>query len=277
VKIYISCDMEGTAGVCSWAQCDPSNVHEYPTYRRYMTREVRAAVDGARDAGATEVAINDSHSDMRNLLWDELPPDVRVTSGSRKPFSMAQGLERGFVGAFFTGYHGGAGASASTLAHTYTSDVLYNVTINGRRCSEAVLNAAMAGTHGIPLLLITGDRTIVEEVTDEMPWVTGVVVKESIGYFAADSLTPAAAQAAIRAGARAAVAKAATAKPFVFSTPIEMLLEFARAESADFVELMPGFDRIDARTVRFTSPDYPAAFRAFVAAFRLGGAALAPA
>ena len=276
MKIYISCDMEGTAGVCSWSQCDPSNTAEYPVYRRYMTREVRAAVDGARDGGAGDILINDSHWDMRNLLWDELPSDVRVISGARKPFSMAQGLE-GCKGAFFTGYHGKAGDTDATLAHTYTSDSIYNVTINGTRCSEATLNAAMAGHYGTPLLLITGDRTIVRQVTELMPWVTGVVVKDAIGYFAANSLTPVDAQAAIRAGAREALGKIGQAKLFTFEPPITLDIEFTRVESADYVEMMPGFERIDGRSTRFVAPDYPAAYRAFVAAFRMAGAALGPA
>jgi len=274
VKIYISCDMEGTAGVCSWAQCDPSNTSEYPIYRRYMSREVRAAIDGAREGGATEFLINDSHWDMRNLLWDELPDDVRVISGGRKPLSMSQGFGPGLAGALFTGYHGKAGEAGSTLAHTYTSDSIFNVSINGVVCSEATLNAAFAGVYGIPLLLVTGDSTIVRDVRSQMPWVTGVAVKDSIGYYAADSLTPLAACDAIRAGARDAVARAAQARPFVFDPPVTMEIELARVECADFVELMPDFVRTGGRTVRFTAPDYPSVYRAFVAAFRIAGAAL---
>jgi len=274
VKIYISCDMEGTAGVCSWAQCDPSNASEYPIYRRYMTREVRAAIEGAREGGAVEFLINDSHWDMRNLLWDELPDDVRLISGGRKPLSMSQGFGPGFAGALFTGYHGKSGEAGATLAHTYTSDSIFNVTINGVLCSEATLNAGFAGVYGIPLLMVTGDSTIVRDVRSQMPWVTGVPVKDSIGYYAADSLTPQAACDAIRAGARDAVANAGRAKPFVFDPPVAMEIELARVECADFVELMPDFTRIGGRTVRFTAPDYPSVYRAFVAAFRLAGAAL---
>jgi D-amino peptidase len=265
--------MEGTAGVCSWMQCDPSNTVEYPVYRRYMSQEVRAAIEGARSGGATGVLINDSHWDMRNLLWDELPADVRLISGSRKPFSMAQGIDGDVAGAFFTGYHAKSGDKDGALAHTYTADVLYNVRINGTACSEALLNAALLGYHGVPLLLVSGDRTIVEEVGRQMPWVTPVIVKESIGHYATNSLTPAAAQAAIRAAAGDAMRNAGSAKPFVFEPPITMELETTRVEQADFIELMPGFERIGGRTVRFVHDDYAAVFRAFVAAFRLGGAA----
>lgn len=273
MKLYISCDMEGTAGVCSWMQCDPSNTREYPIYRRYMSQEVRAAVDGARSAGATDVLINDSHWDMRNLLWDELPADVRVISGSRKPFSMSEGLDRGYGGAFFTGYHAAAGDANGVLAHTYTADTLYNVRINGVACSEALLNAAMAGYYGIPLLLVSGDRVVVEHVKRYMPWVTGVIVKEGIGYYAGNSVTPKAAQALIRDASAQAIGNAANAKPFTFDPPITMELDTTRVEQADFIELMPGFERTGGRTVRFVHDDYKMIFRAFVAAFRLGGAA----
>ncbi len=273
MNLYISCDMEGTAGVCSWLQCDPANPHEYPTYRRYMSAEVRAAIDGARSAGVTNVLVNDSHWDMRNLLWDELPDDVRVISGSRKPFSMTQALDREFGGAFFTGYHARVGDANGVLAHTYIADSLYNVRINGISCSEALLNAAMAGYYGIPLLLVTGDSVVVEHVREHMPWVTGVVVKDGIGHYSADSLTPKAARSAIRSGAEQAVRTAAAAKPFTFEPPIVLEIDTTRVEQADFIELMPGFSRIAGRTVRFSHDDYPAVFRAFVAAFRLAGAA----
>src|SRR5271169_6354634 len=153
--------MEGTAGVSSWAQCDPANAHEYPIFRRFMTREVRAAIEGAREAGAGRIVVNDSHWSMHNLLLDELPDDdeLRVISGAPKPWSMAQGLDAGVEAVFFTGYHAKAG-DAATLSHTF-SETIYSVSINGTACSEALLNAALAGSRGIPVVLVTGDRAIV--------------------------------------------------------------------------------------------------------------------
>jgi len=109
VRLYISADMEGTAAVCSWQQCDPDNLTEYPYYRHLMSLEVRAAIEGAREAGVTQVLVNDSHSSMRNVLWNELPQDVRMIYGNRKPLSMTQGLGSDFAAAFFTGYHAPAG------------------------------------------------------------------------------------------------------------------------------------------------------------------------
>ncbi len=275
MRLYVSCDMEGTAGVCSWMQVDPSDTHEYPAYRRYMTREVRAAIEGARAVAPAEVVINDSHWSMRNLLWDELPHDVRVISGSPKPHSMMEGAQARFDGAFFTGYHAKIGDANGTLAHTYSNSVLYNVSINGVRCSEALLNAAMLGSQGTPLLMITGDRTIVEETTAAMPWVTGVIVKDAVGYYSANSMTPSSACEAIRAGAGAAIRGMAAARPFTFAPPSELLIETAGVEHADFIELLPTFERVGGRAVRHIAADYPSAFRAFLVATRLAGAATA--
>ena len=186
---------------------------------------------------------------------------------------MAQGADQGFGGAFFTGYHGAIGDGDAVLAHTYSPGVIYEVRINGVRCSEATLNAAYLGHYGVPLLLVTGDRTTVEGVRAQMPWVTGAIVKESIGYFAADSVSPAAAQAIIRDAARIAVANAKDAEPFVFEGPIAMDLQLARVEQADLIEMIPGFARTGAREVRLVRDDYPTIFKAFVAAFRMGGLA----
>lgn len=274
MNLYISCDMEGTAGVCSWQQVDARKyTPEYSIYQKYMTAEVRAAIDGARGAGATGVLVNDSHGPMRNLLLDELPEDIRILFGNRKPFSMAEGLHRNFGGVFFTGYHGAVGDADATLCHTYTPSVVYDVRINGIRCSEATLNAGIAGYYGVPVLLITGDRVTVEGAKAQMPWITGVVVKESIGNYAANSISPAAAQAAIRAGAADALRNAPNAKPFVFEPPITMEIDLTRVEQADLIELIPGFERTGNRQVRLVHDDYPTVFKAFVAAFRMGALA----
>ena len=278
MRLYVSADMEGTAGVCSWAQVDPSNQYEYPIYRRYMSREVRAAIDGARAAvPSCEVLVNDSHWDMRNLLWDELPDDVRVISGARKPLSMTQGASERYDAAFFTGYHGAIGTTGAVLAHTYNDASIYDVRVNGTPCSEALLNAAVLGLYGTPVVLVTGDRTTVELTLRALPWAVGVAVKDAIGYYAANSLAPQAACRAIADGAREAIARVPSARPFTFEPPIELVIETNTVAQADFIELLPRFERIGGRAVRFVCGDYLTAFAAFLVAMRLGGAANLPA
>jgi D-amino peptidase len=276
MKLYISADMEGTAAVASWTQVDPKNTTEYPYYRRLMSLEVRAAIDGARDAGATGVLVNDSHSAMRNVLWDELPSDVRMIYGNRKPSSMSEGIDGTFACAFFTGYHAGIGEADGAMDHTYAPDTIYQVRVNGIRCSETLLNAAVLGMYGVPVMLVTGDRTTVAGARAHLPWIEGAVVKESIGRFAVNSMSPEAAQDLIRDAARRAIERIAEAKPYRFATPVTMEIDFAGTQNADFAELIPGMERIGGRTLRFVHDDYAIVFKAFVAAFRLGGAANVP-
>jgi D-amino peptidase len=276
VKLYISADMEGTAGVASWTQVDPKNTTEYPYYRRCMSLEVRAAIEGAREAGVTDVLVNDSHSAMRNVEWDEMPDDVRILYGNRKPFSMSEGADGGFGAAFFTGYHAGAGEADGVCEHTYSPETIYAVRVNGIHCSEALLNAAVLGVAGVPVVLITGDRTTVEGARARLPWITGVAIKESIGRFAADSLSPGEARRRIREGARTAIERLDQARPFVFDPPVALEIDFVSTQNADFAELIPGVDRIGGRTVRYVHDDYRVVFRSFMAAMRLGAAANAP-
>ncbi len=274
MKLYISSDMEGVAGVTTWKQVDARTPHpEYATYRRYYTQEVRSAIDGAREAGASEILVNDSHGPMHNLLFDELPDDVRVIFGNRKPHSMVQNADGGFGGAFFVGYHGGIGDENAVLCHTYTPSVIYEVRVNDVVCSEATINAGLLGYYGVPLLLVTGDRTTVEGVQRQMPWVHGAIVKESVGSFAADSLTPQSAQVLIRNAAREAILQAKKAKPYRFTSPLALDVQLVTAAQADLVATIPGFTRTGGRSVRYVHAEFPVLFRAFVASWRMGALA----
>jgi D-amino peptidase len=274
MKLYISSDMEGVAGVCAWQQVDARTPHpEYAIYRHHYTQEVAAAIQGARAGGATGVLVNDSHGPMRNLALDDLPADVRVIFGNRKSLSMVERAGGGFDGAFFVGYHGAIGDADAVLCHTYSPGVIYEVRVNGVRCSEATINAGLLGSFGVPLLLVTGDRATVDGVTEQMPWVRGVAVKESIGNFAAASMPPAAARRAIASEAEAAVAGASAARPYVFDPPIQLDVQLAKTEQADLVAMIPGFARTGSRSVRFVHDSYPVVFKAFVATWRLGGTA----
>ncbi|MBV8343925.1 MAG: M55 family metallopeptidase [Candidatus Eremiobacteraeota bacterium] len=274
MRVYVSSDMEGVAGVCAWEQVDARTPHpDFEIYRGYYTQEVRSAIEGARAAGATGALVNDAHGPMRNLLLDDLPADVRVIFGNRKPFSMVQDADGGFGVAFFIGYHGAAGAADAVLCHPYTPAVIYEVRLNGIPCSEATINAALLGYYGVPLLLVTGDRTTVEDVRSQMPWVRGVVVKDSIGNRAADSMTPAAACRAIRLAAEEAVRGAAGAELFRIEPPIALDVQLVSAAQAHLVSTIPSFVRTSARSVRFVHDDFAVIFKAFVATWRLGSQA----
>jgi D-amino peptidase len=270
MRIYISIDMEGVAGVVHEDQTDPIEPRhsaEYNRFRRLMTSEANAAIAGALEAGATAVVVNDSHWLMLNLLAEELNPRAELISGGPKRLSMVEGIDAGFDAAMFVGYHAKAGTGNAVIDHTYTSRV-YEARINGEPVGELALNAAMAGVHRVPVALVSGDQALAAEAKALLgPGVETVVVKEAAGRFAARSLAPSVACERIRAGATVALKRKHA--PFAFKKPIRLEVDFIESQMADMAELAPGSSRTGGRTVSYTGEDYREVFRAWRAMYNL--------
>src|SRR3984885_7951197 len=211
MKVFLSSDMEGTAGVVDWAQC-AGDGPEASGGRRLLLAEVNAAIEGALAGGASEIVVNDSHSTMRNLPPDALAGQASYISGSHKPLYMMQGLDSSFGAVLFVSYHGAIGASAG-LSHTYNPRAVIEARLGGVVTGEAGINALVAAHYGVPVVLVTGDRCACEETAALIPGVHAAVVKEHVSRLAAHSLHPARACALIREVAEKAVATAAQAQP----------------------------------------------------------------
>jgi len=270
MRIYISVDMEGVDGEVHEDQTnpiDPSCAVEYARFRKLMTDEANAAVEGALEAGATRVVVNDSHWLMRNLLAEALHPAAELTSGSTKPRSMLEGIEEGFEAACFIGYHARAGTPHAILDHTYT-DRIFEVRLNGKPVGELGLNAALAGQFGVPVALVSGDQALAAECGALLGAGTrAVVVKHAVARHGARSVAPEEACRLIRAGVAAAVRTPPA--PWVVSSPCTIEVDFCSTHHADMAELVPGSERIGGRTVRVTQADYAAAFSGFRALYNL--------
>ena len=238
VRVYISVDMEGVAGVVHQSQTDPTDpacAAEYARFRRLMTAEANAAVEGAVAAGATRVVVNDSHWFMRNLLAEELHQAAELVAGDPKPRSMVQGIDeqepRGFDAALFIGYHARAGTRNAILDHTY-ADRIYAVRLNGKPVGELGINAAFAGVCGVPVALVSGDAALAAEAKDLLGDGVGtVVVKEAVSRHAARSVAPAVACRMIRDEATRTLKRKHA--PFVLATPIALEVDFAQTIHAD--------------------------------------------
>jgi len=275
VRVYISVDMEGIAGVSHpkpTGRRDPG----YAAAARLMDGETNAAISGAFDGGATEVTVNDSHGSMFNLDPVAIDRRARLIQG-RKPFSMVAGAADGsFDLALFVGYHARAGHPHGTIAHTYSGDPTLT-TVNGTPIGEYGINALYLGALGVPVGLVTGDDATADEVEGWLPWAERVVVKRGVGRLAADSLHPEEARQLVRAGAARAVERALAGgdgalRPLVVEAPI-VAVEFRHAAMADFAAVAPGFERYGDRGVRYRAHDGIEAYRAFVTAIRVGGVA----
>jgi len=256
MRIYISIDLEGVAGVVHVDQTRRTG-HDYERARRWMTAEANAAIAGAFDGGATAVLVNDSHGDMRNLVLDDLDSRAELISGSLKPLSMVQGTSEDFGCALFIGYHAGAGSRAGILDHTYYGRVVARCRVAGRDYNETALNAMVCGERGMPVALVTGDQTVCAQARELLGEVETVQVKEAITRYAARCLTPEAARPLIREAATRAVRRAAAGafRPFLPAPPHALEIDFVNAACADAAELVPGSERRGGLTCAYAAPD----------------------
>jgi D-amino peptidase len=263
MKIYISTDFEGVSGIVDWDQV-LGDGPEYSYGRGLLMDEVNAAIDGALSAGADDIVVNDSHAAMRNLLPRELHGQATLITGKHKPLYMMQGLDDSFAAIFFIGYHGSIGHERAILSHSYNPRALWEVTINGVPVGEAAINALVAAHHGVPIALVTGDQATADEAAGVALAAERVVVKDSIGRFAAANLHPQKSCALIRDGAAAAVRRLSEQRPPHFPTPIEMGLTFLTADMAEMACWIQGTERRGSRTVVLSGDEPLALFRQFV-------------
>jgi hypothetical protein len=157
IKVFISVDMEGITGVVSNEQLGPDGF-EYQRFREFMTAEALAAIEGAREAGATQFVIADSHGNMQNLLIDRFPTDVTIIRGGNRPLGMMHGIDSTFSAAMFIGYHSSTTNVQGVRAHTMSSATFAGVYLNGRSIAESSINAALAGDAGVPVVMVSGRR-----------------------------------------------------------------------------------------------------------------------
>ncbi|SEO32111.1 M55 family metallopeptidase [Actinacidiphila rubida] len=265
LRIFVSSDMEGTAGVVDWAQCRPGQP-EYTYYRTLLQAEVNAAIEGAQAGGAGSFLVNDSHSTMANLRPDELAGRARYLSGRHKPLYMMQGLDASFDGVFFVSYHGSMSGTQATLSHTYNPLAISEVRLNGVPAGESGINALVALAHGVPVLLVTGDATTAAEAAPFCPEAVPAVVKSSVSRFAADSLHPEDAREVIRDAARRAVAGLASARPPRIDLPATLTVRMRNPDLAEMATWIAGVEPVagDPVTVTMTDGDPLRLYRTFV-------------
>jgi D-amino peptidase len=198
MKIYISVDIEGVAGITHWDEAEKGHA-DWAEFREIMTREATAAIDGARAAGATEIWVKDAHDSGRNLITTLLPADVTlIREWSGHPYSMIQELDESFAGLVMIGHHASAGSEGNSLAHTLNTRT-HMITLNGKPVSEFRLCALSAASFDVPVVFISGDKALMEEVEQTNPHIGRLAVKEGRGQ-STISMTPLAAQNAIRVG-----------------------------------------------------------------------------
>ncbi len=253
INVFISFDIEGISALSSWREVkkDSPNLERM---HRIATQEVNAAVRGVRESGKPigTITICDSHASGENLLIEELEPGVTLVRGTPRKYYMMHGISKEYDAVFLIGYHAMAGTRAGGMDHTYSSASIYRVKIDGEPVGETEINAALAGYYGVPVVLVSGDDTLVKEVRKFLgKSVETVIAKRGISRSAAQCRHPEDVQKEISVKAARAVHKARKIKPFRFRTPIRAEINLADSLVADAVEMIPGIKRTDGRKILF--------------------------
>lgn len=259
MKVLISTDIEGVAGVVHHQQTRAGNP-EYERARLLMTHEANAAIAGAFDAGATEVLVNDSHGDYRNMPAELLDPRARTVLGKPRYLGMMAGVEEGVTAVCMVGYHSRA-QGRGILAHTINSFAFARVSFNGMELGEAGIYGALAGAYGAAVVMASGDDAFIEEHRPLFPEAVFVQTKRATGQTSGISLSPAESCAAIRAGVARGLENHARARPLRLDTPIAVRIQTQTPALADLFCQWPTLQRLAGDEVGFDAPTVEAAVR----------------
>ena len=261
VKLFISVDLEGIGGVGSPLMTS-SGGKDYGTSRRYLTEEVNSVVAAIFEhVPSADILVNDSHGDHQNVLHGELDPRVSYIQGSIKPLGMVQGLDSSFDGAIFIGYHAKAGDPDGFLAHTGSGSVK-GLWLNDVEVGEGGMNAAFAGSLGVPVILVSGDSAAAAELGQLLGSET-VTTKTAETPSSARLLHPDVVRVMLRETTKIALDRLRSDgfSPLAIGSPVEIRMRFASTTHVDVLQSIPGMSKVDGYTVRYTARSMDEAYR----------------
>jgi D-amino peptidase len=267
VRVHVISDMEGIAGIVRGEQ---TNAGEplFDEGRRLYTEEINAAVRGAKAAGATEIVVMDCHGagggfTFNSLIADDLDPSCEFVVQSEWTGYTAF-LESGCDAALFVGMHARAGTADGVLNHTVSGVDWQNLWFNGTLVGETGINAALCGTWGCPVLLVTGDAAVCREAGELLgPGLTTVAVKDGLGVFSSRMLAPKRARELVEDGAKRALADLGAVAPYDPGSPCEIKVEYKRTAQPAKLRFQSGVELLDARTIVSRADDWWTAWKQF--------------
>jgi D-amino peptidase len=261
MRILISADMEGISGIVHPTETNPGG-YDYERGRALMTAEVNAAVAGVLEAvPGAEVLVADAHGPFRNLLPEDLDRRAKLVRGKPRPLGMLAGLNDDTDAVLLVGYHARAGGGPAVLAHTI-GDAVLDVRLAGRSMGEIGLNAALAGFHGAPVVLLSGDDAACAELLELVPGAATVAVKQALGQTAAIALHPDEARDQLHRIAAKAIRRHEHVPLVILPGPLKVEVDLYGPSIVDLATLIPGVSRAPgARTVTFTADDVGQAYR----------------
>lgn len=255
MKIYISADIEGVTGCTNWDETEKSH-KDYNYFANQMTLEVKAACDGAIEAGVKEILIKDAHDSGRNIDHNALPLNTKLIRGwSGSPYSMVQELDDTIDALLFIGYHSAGGTDTNPLSHSMNNSILDYIKINGRIASEFLIHSYIAAYLDIPVAFLSGDKGLCEEVKSINENIATVAVKEGIGNSTLN-IHPKVAIDLIRSSVKEVLLGDLSLNKVELPKNFDLEIRYKDHKNAYRGSFYPGVEKIDENTLRFKSSDY---------------------
>lgn len=253
MKVYLSADIEGITGITSWSETERSK-SDYVKFAQQMTNEVKAACEGAINAGADEIWIKDAHDSARNLEVIDLPQNIKLIRGwAPHPFMMMQEIDSSFDASIMIGYHSGAGFNTNPLAHTMNCENIDYIKINGITVSEFILNAYTSSYVNVPVVFVSGDEGLCAQAKEYDSRIGTAAVNKGIGN-STISIHPLKSIEMIKKGVEESLKKGIKTIPLPQNFNVE--ISYVRHSSAYKASFYPGVHQISPKAVRYEAADY---------------------
>lgn len=267
MRVHVISDMEGVAGIVKWEQTTGGE-SLYEEGRKLYTEEINAAIRGAKSAGATELVVMDCHGAGKGWTFNSLIPEDLDPSCDyvvqNEWTEYTEFLETGCDAALFVGMHARAGTRDGVQNHTISGRDFQNLWFNDMLVGETGINAALCGTWGCPVLMVTGDEASCREGRELLgDGLTTVAVKKGFGSLGARMIPPVRAREMIEEGARRALSDLGAVAPWDPGRPCEIRVEYKNTTAPDQLRFRAGVERVGDREIVSRAPTWWEAWTQF--------------
>ncbi len=211
MNVLIAADMEGIGGIDDYGDCLPSHPAAYARGRALMTDEVLVAIDALRRGGVEGISVGDWHMVGTNVERERIPDGIAVRpiadlALTEADPSITKAHGGGVLDAVvLMGHHASTTNPRGFSSHTFVWDM--EVLLDGDSLNEVQVYAQGLAAEGIPVLAVTGDRWMLEELGErELGSARLVSTKEGQGRARAQSRSIAATRTELSDAIAAALA-----------------------------------------------------------------------
>lgn len=260
MKIYIMTDLEGVAGVVDFkSQAYPDGKY-FEIAKELLTEEVNVCCEGLKEAGVDEIFVCDGHG-PGGILPEKIHKEAKLLHG--RPIPKLWEIDKNWDAVFLLAHHSINGTERGNLNHTFSSQNIVKMLLNGKEIGEIGFEVYMAGYFGIPVVFVSGDEAACKEAESYVPDIEKAIVKWGINRTCAISLSPFKAREVIKEKSKKAVEKIDKIKPVKIEGECELIVEFISSSDAFNYLKRPFFEKVSDRKVKVKGKNFLEVYERF--------------